>query len=147
MSAPVEARCTPGCSGLTAEARIVWSRRHALAMRPHEAARSDRAIRGWLLGLPIDAYVYDLRVAEEPRAAGRTEWRAPRVGCIAADGCRCLRSLDCQPKAGGRRYPRSRVAPTPGCCQRVPKSSFAIETPQSGRTALDLTPRIRGDGH
>ena len=47
---------------LTAQARAVWSRRHTLAMRPHEAAHTRRAIRGWLSGLPFDAYVYDLRV-------------------------------------------------------------------------------------
>jgi hypothetical protein len=46
---------------LTAQARAVWSQRHALAIRPHEAAHSDRSIRGWLLALPSDAYVYDLR--------------------------------------------------------------------------------------
>jgi hypothetical protein len=52
---------------LTAQARAVWSRRHALALRPHEAHRSDRAIRGWLMTLPSDAYVYDLRTPTDAR--------------------------------------------------------------------------------
>ena len=47
--------------GLTGQARTVWARRHASALRPHDAARADRAIRGWLAGLPSGAYVYDLR--------------------------------------------------------------------------------------
>ena len=89
---------------LTTQARTVWSRRHALALRPHEAHHSDRAIRGWLLGLPFDAYVYDLR-APERHAAGRMEWRARPVGSIAAAGCRCLRWLACRQKAGGHRTP------------------------------------------
>jgi len=46
---------------LTVEARLVWSQRHVWAMRPHEAHRADRGIRGWLWGLPRDAYVYDMR--------------------------------------------------------------------------------------
>ena len=46
---------------LSAHARTVWSRRHALARRPYELHESDTQIRGWLAGLPFDAYVYDLR--------------------------------------------------------------------------------------
>lgn len=46
---------------LSAQARTVWSRRHALARRPYELHESDMQIRGWLGGLPFDAYVYDLR--------------------------------------------------------------------------------------
>jgi hypothetical protein len=46
------------------QARTVWTRRHALARRPYELHESDEQIRSWLAGLPIDAYVYDLR---EPR--------------------------------------------------------------------------------
>jgi hypothetical protein len=52
---------------LTTQARAVWSRRHTLALRPHEAHRVDRAIRGWLMTLPPDAYVYDLRTPSEAR--------------------------------------------------------------------------------
>ncbi len=52
---------------LTAQARTVWSRRHAWALRPHEAHRSDRAMRGWLTTLPSDAYVYDLRTRSDAR--------------------------------------------------------------------------------
>lgn len=52
---------------LSAQARAVWSRRRALALRPHEAHRVDRAIRGWLMTLPPDAYVYDLRTPSDAR--------------------------------------------------------------------------------
>jgi len=115
---------------LTARARTVWSRRHALAMRPHEAAHSDRAIRGWLLGLPMDAYVYDLRVQGIARGwpygvagpSGRF-YRCGRLPVFAVAGL---------PAEGWRApRPRSRDAAT-----RAPASaevSFAIETPHSGR--------------
>jgi hypothetical protein len=46
---------------LSAQARVVWTRRHALARRPYEVHESDEQLRGWLAGLPFDAYVYDLR--------------------------------------------------------------------------------------
>jgi len=46
---------------LSAQARVVWTRRHALARRPYELDESEEQIRGWLAGLPFDAYVYDLR--------------------------------------------------------------------------------------
>jgi hypothetical protein len=46
---------------LSTQARTVWTRRHALARRPYEIHESDGQIRGWLAGLPFDAYVYDLR--------------------------------------------------------------------------------------
>ncbi len=46
---------------LSIRARTVWNRRHALARRPYELQESDVQVRGWLAGLPIDAYVYDLR--------------------------------------------------------------------------------------
>jgi hypothetical protein len=116
--------------GLTAQARTVWSRRHALAMRPHEAAHSDRAIRGWLLGLPVDAYVYDLRAQRIARGwpygvagpSGRF-YRCGRLPVFAVAGL---------PAEGWRApRPRSRDAAT-----RAPASadvSFAIETPHSGR--------------
>ncbi|MEA3151581.1 MAG: hypothetical protein QOD56_2520 [Gammaproteobacteria bacterium] len=52
---------TPWLQRMTDEARAVWSRRRALALRPYQACDSDKAIRGWLAGLPLDAYVYDLR--------------------------------------------------------------------------------------
>ena len=53
--------------GLTAQAHVIWSQRHQLALRPHEAYQTDQAIRGWLLGLPYDAYVYDLRTPSAAR--------------------------------------------------------------------------------
>jgi hypothetical protein len=111
------------------EARTVWSRRHALAMRPHEAYHSDRAIRGWLLGLPFDAYVYDLRAPRTARGwpygvagpSGRL-YRCGRLPVFAVAGL---------PAEGWRApYPRARAAPTPG----MPAStelSFAIETPHA----------------
>jgi hypothetical protein len=52
---------------LTTDARIVWSQRHARAIRPHQAHRSDPAIRNWLSGLPFNAYVYDLRSPDTVR--------------------------------------------------------------------------------
>src|SRR6267378_8139063 len=115
---------------LTAQARAVWSRRHALAMRPHDAAHSDRSIRGWLLALPSDAYVYDLRRRCDARGwpygvagpSGRL-YRCGRLPVFAVAGL---------PAEGWRApRPRSRDAAT-----RAPASaevSFAIETPHSGR--------------
>ena len=46
---------------LSAQARTVWARRHALARRPYELHDWDEQVRAWLSGLPFDAYVYDLR--------------------------------------------------------------------------------------
>jgi len=46
---------------LSTQARTVWARRHSLARRPYELHESDAQVRGWLAGLPFDAYVYDLR--------------------------------------------------------------------------------------
>jgi len=46
---------------LTAQARTVWSHRHALAVRSHDRCRLDDGVRGWLWKLPFDAYLYDLR--------------------------------------------------------------------------------------
>jgi hypothetical protein len=50
---------------IASRARRVWSHRHGSAIRPHEAARTDAALRGWLIELPPDAYVYDLRRASD----------------------------------------------------------------------------------
>ena len=117
--------------GLKAQARTVWSRRHALAMHPNDAYHSDRAIRGWLSGLPLDAYVYDLRAPRTARGwpygvagpSGRL-YRCGRLPVFAVAGL---------PAEGWRApYPRPRVAPTPG----LPASaelSFAIETPKGVR--------------
>jgi hypothetical protein len=116
--------------GLTAQARTVWSRRHAWATRPHEAARSDRGIRGWLLGLPMDAYVYDLRVYGIARGwpygvagpSGRL-YRCGRLPVFAVAGL---------PAEGWRApRPRSRDASTRASARA--EVSFAIETPRSGR--------------
>lgn len=116
---------------LSARARTVWFRRHALAIRPHEAYHSDRAIRGWLVGLPFDAYVYDLRAPGTARGwpygvagpSGRL-YRCGRLPVFAVAGL---------PSEGWRApHPRLRVAPTPemGASAEI---SFAIETTGSGR--------------
>jgi hypothetical protein len=116
--------------GLTAAARVVWSQRHVLAMRPHEAHRSDRAIGGWLQGLPFDAYIYDLRSPRIARGwpygvagpSGRL-YRCGRLPVFAVAGL---------PGEGWRApYPIARAAPTP----RMPATAepnVARETPQSG---------------
>lgn len=122
--------------GLDDQARTVWSQRLALAMRPHEAFQSDRAIRGWQLGLPFNAYVYDLRA---PRAArgwpygvagpsGRL-YRCERLPVFAVAG---------SPAEGWRApHPRRRAAPTPGV---TAEPSFAFDTLRSGG-ARRLKPR------
>ena len=117
--------------GLTAEARTVWSQRHALAMRPNEAYHSHRAIRGWLLGLPFDAYVYDLRAPRTvhgwPYGVAGPSGRLYRCGRLPVFAVAGL------PAEGWRApYPRPRAVPAPG----MPASaelSFATESPQSGR--------------
>jgi len=116
---------------LTAQARAVWSQRHALAMRPHEAPQSDRSIRGWLLALPSDAYVYDLRRRCDARGwpygvvgpSGRL-YRCGRLPVFAVAGL---------PAEGWRApHPRARIAPSLGA-QVSAEVAFAIETPLSRR--------------
>ena len=46
---------------LSVTAHAVWAHRRALALRPYRAYNLDNPIRGWLSGLPSDAYIYDLR--------------------------------------------------------------------------------------
>lgn len=46
---------------LSEAALTVWEHRHATATRSRIACRWDRAIRGWLFGLPAGALVHDLR--------------------------------------------------------------------------------------
>jgi hypothetical protein len=115
---------------LTNQARTVWCRRHAWASRPHEACHLDRAIRGWLSGLPFDAYVYDLRAPRTPRGwpygvlgpSGR-QFRCGRLPVFAVAGL---------PAEGWRApHPTARDAATRALA-RV-EVSFAIETRQSGR--------------
>ncbi len=117
--------------GLTVKARVVWSQRHVSAMRPHEAHRSDPAIRGWLRGLPFDARVYDVR---EPGPA--RGWPYGVAG-PAARLYRCGRlpvfAVAVLPAEGWRApYPRSRATPTPAMPARS-GLSFAVETSQSDR--------------
>jgi hypothetical protein len=78
---------------LSTQARTVWARRHALARRPYELHESDEQIRGWLAGLPFDAYVYDLRTQTIARgwpyglagASGRL-YRCGRLPMFAVAG-------------------------------------------------------------
>lgn len=57
----VAGRATAWLHDLTAAANAVWAHRRALALRPYSIYTADDEIRGWLSGLPSDAYVYDLR--------------------------------------------------------------------------------------
>jgi hypothetical protein len=111
---------------LSAQARAVWSRRHALALRPHEVHRVDRPIRGWLATLPQDAYVYDLRMP-----AGERGWP---YGVSGPSGrhYRCGRELVfavAGPPAEGWRvtHPQSRVPRMPQAVPSV-EVSFAISS-------------------
>jgi hypothetical protein len=115
---------------LTTQASAVWSRRYAWALRPHEAAHLDRGIRGWLLRLPLDAYVYDLRAPRTPRGwpygllgpSGR-QYRCGRLPVFAVAGL---------PAEGWRApHPTARDV-TPWAPARA-EVSFAIATPPSGR--------------
>jgi len=115
---------------LTTQARTAWSRRHSSASRPHEACHLDRAIRGWLSGLPFDAYVYDLRAPRTPRGwpygvlgpSGR-QFRCGRLPVFAVAGL---------PAEGWRAPdPTARDAATRGVARA--EVSFAIEIRQSGR--------------
>jgi hypothetical protein len=49
------------------QARAVWANRQALARQSYEACRADPALRDWLMGLPGDAQVYDLRAPTAAR--------------------------------------------------------------------------------
>ncbi len=113
---------------LITQARTVWSRRHAWASRPHEASHVDRAIRGWLLGLPFDAYVYDLRPPRTARGwpygvlgPSARQFRCGRLPVFAVAGL---------PAEGWRApYPTARDAATRASARA--EASFAIETTQS----------------
>jgi len=122
---------------LAAQARTVWSRRHVLAIRPHQAHRLDRAIRGWLTTLPCDAYVYDLRA--------HTEARGWPYGVVGPSGrhYRCGRELIFAvaglPAQGWRApHPRARVASIPSGPANA-EVSFAVETAR-GRPGPRITP-------
>lgn len=119
---------------LTAQARAVWLQRHAWAIRPHEAHRSDPAIRGWLRTLPAGAYIYDLRARSAVRGwpygvagpSGR-HYRCGRLPVFAVAGA---------PTEGwraSRRRARVAHAKTPA----LEKVSFAIETAGSRRRPSD----------
>lgn len=120
---------------LASQARAVWAQRHAAAMRPHEAHRTDRAIRGWLTRLPPDAYVYDLRMRSEAPGwpygvagpAGRL-YRCGRLPVFAVAGL---------PAQGWRApHPRARGASVPSTTNYA--ASFAVERLRSRRL-----PRLR----
>lgn len=97
---------------LSATARAVWSQRRALALRPHTVHRSDQEIRGWLAGLPADAYVYDLRRQDGLRAwpygvagpSGRL-YRCGRLPVFAVAGSPREGRRTGHPRATVPRYP------------------------------------------
>lgn len=130
--------------GLHIQARSLWSQRHALALRPHQARHADRDIRGWLLGLPFDAYIYDVR---SPAAAsgwpygvagpsGRL-YRCGRLPVFAVAGL----------SAEGWRapYPRARAAPIPEM-PAMAEASFAIAESKIGRTHRFSRAHLAGRG-
>jgi hypothetical protein len=117
---------------LTAQARAVWSQRHAWAIRPHEAHRADPAIRGWLMTLPAGAYVYDLRARSVARGwpygvAGPSSrhYRCGRLPVFAVAG------LPAEGWRASRRRARVAHAKTPA----TEEVSFAVETPRGRRWA------------
>jgi hypothetical protein len=115
---------------LTAQARAVWAQRHAGAIRPHEAHRSDPAIRGWLMTLPAGAYVYDLRARSAARGwpygvagpSGR-HYRCGRLPVFAVAG------LPAEGWRASRRKARVVHAKAPDLAE----ASVAIETARSRR--------------
>lgn len=110
---------------LAAQGRSVWSQRHTSAIRPHEARRADASIRGWLVTLPPDAYVYDLRTGSDPSGwpygvagpSGR-HYRCGRLPVFAVAGL---------PAEGWRApHPRGRIPPAKA--PAIEEVSFAVET-------------------
>jgi len=119
---------------LTAQARAIWSRRHALALRPYEAHRSDRTIRGWLMTLPSDAYVYDLHTQTDTRG-----WPYG-VGGPSSRLYRCGRELVFAvaglPAQGWRApHPRARVS-NPAHAAAGAEVSSVIGSARGGRKPL-----------
>ncbi|MDP9091198.1 MAG: hypothetical protein M3O26_20985 [Pseudomonadota bacterium] len=117
---------------LSAQARIVWYRRQALARRPHEVHESDEQIRSWLLALPSDAYVYDLRRPMIARGwpyglagpSGRL-YRCARLPVFAvtgspSEGCRQVSSATIPPADPAAKARPVLVHPT---ARRVPRRS------------------------
>jgi hypothetical protein len=149
LAAFVAALCEHTCRGemqawlqdLITQARTVWSRRHAWASRPHEAYHFDRAIRGWLSGLPFDAYVYDLRAPRIPRGwpfgvlgpSGRL-YRCGRLPVFAVAGLPAEGWWAPHPRA----YALTTTMPPMSA-----EAYFAKETPQSGRQSR-TRPKNRG---
>ena len=43
-------------------ARWVWTHRKTLGIYFRNVCRADKTLRGWVMGMPCDAYVYDLRL-------------------------------------------------------------------------------------
>jgi len=115
---------------LTAQARAVWSQRHAAAIRPHEAHRADPSIRAWLMTLPASAYVYDLRARSAARGwpygvagpSGR-HYRCGRLPVFAVAGS----------PAEGSRASRRRARVANAKAPPMEEVSFAVETAGSRR--------------
>lgn len=115
---------------LAAQARAVWSQRHAWAIRPHEARRADPAIQGWLMTLPSAAYVYDLRAQSAVRGwpygvAGPSarHYRCGRLPVFAVAGL----------PAEGWRASRRRARVAHAKAPAMEEVSFAIENARSRR--------------
>src|SRR5208337_2718779 len=78
----------------------------------------------------------------EPRAAGRMECLVRPVGSIAADGCRCLRWLDCRQRAGGHHTPqRAMQLLRRQRMQRCP----SLLRHRRAVASVDLTQKFQGD--
>jgi hypothetical protein len=73
---------------LNIRARKIWANRHARAITLPAAFSRMRELRGWLAGLPLDAWIYDLR-APSPRRGCRMESAASAATRIAAVDSLC----------------------------------------------------------
>ena len=124
---------------LSAQARSVWSRRHALARRPYEMHATDERIRGWLAGLPFDAYIYDLRAPAIARGwpyglagpSGRL-YRCGRLPVFAVAG---------SPSEGLRQNFSATIPPTyPGAKTRADVVDFAALLNPRKRRSMPANP-------
>jgi AcrR family transcriptional regulator len=66
--------------GIEKEARWIWAHRRTLGIQFRALCRRDQALRGWVLGLPCDAYVYDLRLDSVARGVPYGGGRLYRCG-------------------------------------------------------------------
>ncbi len=68
---------------LRIRARTLWATRHARAIGVPEAFSRLRELRGWLAGLPVNAWIYDLRTPRVRRGLpyGLTRERGAACRC------------------------------------------------------------------